>query len=78
MNCYWEMPYRTGCRITMENLADDMLTLFYQIDYAECEVPEDCGYLHVQFRRSNPLPYKTVHTILDSVSGKGQYVQFSV
>jgi len=37
-------------------------------------VPEDCGYLHVQFRRSNPLPYKTVHTILDSVSGKGQYV----
>ncbi len=74
MNCYWEMPYRTGCRITVENLADEVFTLYYQIDYTECDVPEDCGYFHAQFRRSNPLPYKTVHTILDGVSGKGQYV----
>ncbi len=74
MNCYWEMPYRTGCRITIENLGDDNFTLFYQIDYTEEEVPADMGYFHAQFRRSNPLPYATDHTILTGVSGKGQYV----
>ncbi len=74
MNCYWEMPYRTGCRITVENLADDNFTLYYQIDYREEEIPADAMYLHAQFRRSNPLPYKTDHVILDGVSGRGQYV----
>ncbi len=74
MNCYWEMPYRTGCRITVENLADDNFTLYYQIDYREEEIPADAMYLHAQFRRSNPLPYKTDHVVLDGVAGRGQYV----
>ncbi len=29
---------------------------------------------HAQFRRTNPVPYKEVYTILDGVTGKGQYV----
>ena len=74
MNCYWQMPFKKKCRITVENLADDVFTLYYQVDYTLTEVPEDCAYFHTQFRRSNPLPYKTVHTILDGVKGKGQYV----
>ncbi len=74
MNCYWEMPYRTGCKITVENIAEDNFTLYYQIDYREEEIPTDAMYFHAQFRRSNPLPYKTDHVILEGVSGKGQYV----
>ena len=74
LNCYWQMPFRKSCRITVENLGDDVFTLYYQIDYTLDEVPENAGYFHAQFRRSNPLPYKTVHTILDGVSGKGRYV----
>ncbi|HEX7194196.1 MAG TPA: hypothetical protein VF207_04445, partial [Chthoniobacterales bacterium] len=27
------------------------------------------GYLHAQWRRSNPLPYKGVHTIIDGIRG---------
>jgi hypothetical protein len=38
------------------------------------EVPDDCAYLHAQWRRSNPLPYAEVHTLLDGVRGKGHYV----
>ena len=73
-NCYWEMPFRKRCRITMENIGREDMTLFYQIDYTLTEVPEDCAYFHAQFRRVNPLPYKEVYTILDGVKGQGHYV----
>jgi hypothetical protein len=73
-NCYWEMPFRKRCRITVENLTDSEAGLFYQIDYTLTEVPEDCAYFHAQFRRVNPLPYKQVYTIVDGITGKGQYV----
>jgi hypothetical protein len=50
------------------------MDLYYQVDYALAPVPADAVYLHAQFRRVNPLPYKQVVTILDGVKGKGQYV----
>ncbi|MHB1459140.1 MAG: glycoside hydrolase family 172 protein [Armatimonadota bacterium] len=73
-NCYWEMPFRKSCKITMTNIADDPMVLYYQIDYTLTEVPENAAYFHAQFRRTNPLPYKSVYTILDGVKGQGQYV----
>jgi hypothetical protein len=74
MNCYWEMPFRKSARITVENLADKDAVLYFQIDYTLTEVPEDAAYFHAQWRRSNPLPYKEVHTLLDGVTGHGHYV----
>jgi len=73
-NCYWEMPFRQNCRITMTNQNTQDMVLYYQIDYTLTEVPDDCAYFHAQFRRVNPLPYKDVFTILDGVRGQGQYV----
>lgn len=73
-NCYWEMPFRKRCRMTMTNLGDEAMTLYYQIDYTLTEVPDDAAYFHAQFRRVNPLPYKEVYTILDGVKGRGHYV----
>jgi hypothetical protein len=73
-NSYWEMPFRKRCLITLENRHPKELRVFYQIDYVLTEVPEDCGYFHAQFRRVNPLPYKSVHTIVDGLRGVGQYV----
>lgn len=73
-NCYWEMPFRKNFRITMENIAEEEMVLYYQIDYTLTEVPEDCAYFHAQFRRTNPLPYKTDYTILDNIQGKGHFV----
>jgi hypothetical protein len=73
-NCYWEMPFRKSCKITMTNIGLDQMTLYYQINYVLTEVPEDAAYFHAQFRRTNPLPYKDVYTILDGVKGHGQYV----
>ncbi|NLC58375.1 MAG: DUF2961 domain-containing protein [Armatimonadetes bacterium] len=73
-NCYWEMPFRKRCRMTMTNIATEPMTLYYQVDYTLTEVPDDCAYFHAQFRRTNPLPYKEVYSILDGVRGQGQYV----
>jgi hypothetical protein len=73
-NCYWEMPFRKKCRITMTNIDDVEMVLYYQINYILTDVPEDCAYFHASFRRINPLPYKEVYTILDNVEGQGQYV----
>ena len=73
-NCYWEMPFRNSCKITLENIDDQKMTLYYQIDHTLTQVPEDSAYFHSQFRRVNPLPYKSVYTLLDGVKGWGHYV----
>ena len=73
-NCYWEMPFQKKCRMTLSNLDDKEMVLYYQINYTLTEIPSDAAYFHAQFRRTNPLPYKEDYTILDGVSGKGHYV----
>ena len=73
-NCYWVMPFRKSCKITMENLDDNKMTLYYQINYTITEVPDDAAYFHAQFRRVNPLSYKDVYNIIDGVKGWGHYV----
>jgi hypothetical protein len=73
-NCYWPMPFRKRCRITLENRNAERVAIYYQITYGLTQVPEDAGYFAAQFRRVNPLPYKSVYTILDGIHGKGRYV----
>jgi hypothetical protein len=74
-NCYWEMPFRKSARITVENLTDDEIKgFYYQITYTLTDVPDNAAYFHAQWRRSNPLPRKTVHTLVEGVKGQGQYV----
>lgn len=73
-NCYWVMPFRKKCKITMENINDkDPMTLYYQVDYTLTEVPADAAYFHAQFRRNNPNTTSD-YTIVDNIKGKGQFV----
>jgi hypothetical protein len=70
-NGYWEMPFRAGARITVENLSPDPVpSFFYHVDYTLT----DAAYLHAQWRRSNSAPAGEVHAILDGVGGSGHYV----
>ena len=73
-NCYWEMPFRKQCRMTMTNIAHQPMRVYYQINYVLTDVPADAAYFHAQFRRVNPLPAKQDYTIVEGVKGKGQYV----
>jgi hypothetical protein len=90
MNCFWEMPFRRRARITLEHVASagnfpigdlprpatpqEDAVVYYQINYALTDVPDDLAYFHAQWRRSNPLPYREVHTLLDGARGRGHYV----
>jgi hypothetical protein len=73
-NSYWEMPFRKSAKLTMQNLDEKEMTLYFQIDYTLTTVPEEAAYFHAQFRRVNPLPYKSDYAILDGVKGWGHYV----
>lgn len=74
MNSYWVLPFHQSAKMTVENRMTDNVVLYYQVDYTLTEIPMDTAYFHAQWRRSNPLKYKEVHTILDGVKGKGHYV----
>ena len=73
-NCYWPMPFRKKCRITMENLDKEDMVLYYQVDYILTQVPEDAGYFHAQYRQVQAVPFKHDYVLVDSIRGKGQYV----
>ena len=68
-NSYWEMPFRKHCLMTISNIAEEDMTLYYQVNYTLTDVPEDAAYFHAQFRRVNPLAYKDVYTIVDGCTG---------
>jgi hypothetical protein len=72
-NSYWKMPFRKKAKVTITNINTEAMRLYYQIDYTLTEVGEDEGYLHAQFRRSNPTK-GAIHTLVDGIKGKGQYV----
>src|SRR5690554_1674777 len=63
MNAYWEMPFRKSAKLVVENIGEEEAVLYYQIDYSLVDIPDHAAYFHAQFRRSNPLPYKEVHTL---------------
>ena len=73
MNSYWPMPFCKAARVTLENQSAGNVTFFYQVTYSLTPVPGNAAYFHAAFRRSTP-PEGSVHTILDGVRGKGQYV----
>jgi hypothetical protein len=77
LNSYWPMPFRTGARLSCANLADRPAIVYFQITYEQgrTDVADESahGYLHAQWRRSNPVR-DGLHTLLEGVRGAGQYV----
>jgi len=73
-NCYFPMPFRKHCKITLENLGEEEVVIYYQIDYCLTDIPQDVLYFHAQWHRENPLQYKKVYPLLENVHGKGKYV----
>jgi hypothetical protein len=74
LNCFWSMPFRRNARLTLENRGQQAFVCYYQINYVLTDIEPNSGYFHAQFRRVNPLPYKSVYPLLDGVNGHGHYV----
>jgi hypothetical protein len=72
-NCYWVMPFRKKCKITMTNINTEQMTLYYQVDYTLTNVPQDAGYFHAQYHRADPVA-NGIDTLVANIKGKGQYV----
>lgn len=73
-NCYWNMPFYKNARVTLENIYNADIIVYYQIDYILRDLEPGMGYFHAQFRRTNPVKYMDDYTILDNVQGNGHYV----
>jgi hypothetical protein len=73
-NSYWPMPFASSARLTVENTSSADAVVYYQITYETGGDYSGQGYLHAQWRRSNPLPYKENHQLLTSIEGSGHYV----
>ena len=72
-NSYWPMPFRRSALLTLENTSEVEVRVYYQVTYETGGTSEDEGYLHAQWRRSNPLADRVPHTILEGVEGRGHY-----
>lgn len=73
-NCYWVMPFFSHAKVTIENRSANVVPFYYQIDGVKTDIPADSLLFHAQFRRTNPLGYAVLYTILDGIKGAGQYV----
>src|SRR5208283_688010 len=74
-NSYWQMPFRTHCRITLENQGPKNANVgAYRVLYKLLYVPEDTAYFHAQWRRSLTRKENPEHIILSGVRGRGLYV----
>ncbi len=74
-NCYWPMPFRKSCRITIENQHWQRIDgFFYQITYTTQAPEQDAAYFHAQWRRGMTRRNNPEFWILDNVQGRGQYV----
>jgi hypothetical protein len=56
LNCYAAMPFRRRARIELINEGKEVHRQYFYVDYEEVEsLPEDVGYFHAEFRRTNPF-----------------------
>jgi len=56
MNCYWQMPFAGGAKITITNDGTEPVGAFYfYVDYEEHDaLDNECLRFHAQWRRENP------------------------
>ena len=73
-NSYWPMPFADGAHLTLENLSDREVIVYYQLSYELGGQETGTGRLHAQWRRSNPLATGSTHVLLNGIQGRGQYV----
>ncbi|MBV9391261.1 MAG: DUF2961 domain-containing protein [Verrucomicrobia bacterium] len=73
--CFWQMPFRKHCRVTLENEAsEDADIIAYKIMYQPGEIGPELAYFHAQWRRGRTTRERPEHTLIDGVRGAGVYV----
>jgi hypothetical protein len=73
-NSYWRMPFRHSARITLENIGNDNMPVYYQGMYDLKDIDDDEAYFHASWRRAHKLGKPSEFTIVDGIQGSGYYV----
>ena len=56
LNCYVPMPFRERAVVELVNEGKEIQRNWFYVDYETAEeVPDDSGYFHAEFRRTNPF-----------------------
>jgi hypothetical protein len=78
MNCYFEMPFAKGARITLSNDGgEDVPNLYYHVDYQEYRdghIVADKGRFHAQWRHELTRAVPESESGAKNVDGKNNYV----
>ncbi len=75
-NCYWPMPFRKSCRVTVTNEGRRrVLMLYYHVDWHKLpSLAPHTPYFHARYRQALPAPADgSSYTFLET-KGKGHYV----
>lgn len=73
-NSYFQMPFKKRAKFVIENISNEDIIYYYQIDYELLKLPEEIVYFHAFWRRENPCKYKEMYTILPKIKGKGHFI----
>jgi len=75
-NCYWPMPFRKSCKITITNEGRRRVTmLYYHVDWSKmAAIPAHTPYFHARYRQALPAPADGSSYEFLNVKGKGHYV----
>jgi len=75
-NCYWPMPFRKSCKITVTNEGRRRVSmLYYHVDWHKVpSLPARTPYFHAWYRQALPAPADGSHYEFLNVRGKGHYV----
>jgi len=75
-NCYWPMPFRKSCKITVTNEGRRRVTmLYYHVDWRKVDsLPADTPYFHALYRQALPAPATGSRYEFLNVEGRGHYV----
>ena len=73
-NCFFEMPFKKHCRITMENRTEETEDLYYIITGCLKEIPDNIAYFHATYRQEHPVQKGRSYTVVDGIKGQGQFL----
>jgi len=75
-NCYWPMPFRKACKITLTNEGRRRVSmLYFHVDWQRVPaLPPDTLYFHARYRQALPAPADGSRYEFLNVKGRGHYV----
>ena len=75
-NCYWPIPFRKSCKVTITNEGRRRVSmLYYHVDWQKLpSLPAHTPYFHARYRQALPAPADGSHYEFLKVQGRGHYV----